>query len=124
MSGLDGLTDGSLTPGVYRVLDPADVITAATVAAGWSVAVVAPAERTRDLYLNLAEGLELPDWFGHNLDALWDVLTDRDRPTLLIMVDWTRYARARPERWSMILELFRERCSLPPPFAVVLANPS
>ena len=122
MSEVGGLTDGSLTPGIYRVLDPVGVITAATAAAGWSVAVIAPAERTRDLYANLAGGLELPDWFGRNLDALWDVLTDRNQPTLVIMVDWTRYARARPERWSMIMDVFRERCSLPPPFAVVLAN--
>ena len=29
----------------------------------------------RDLYLCLKTGLDLPDFFGENLDALWDCMT-------------------------------------------------
>ena len=28
-----------------------------------------------DLHKTIAEGLNLPSWYGMNLDALWDVLT-------------------------------------------------
>ena len=33
----------------------------------------------------LAARLDLPDWYGRNLDALYDCLTDRSRPTLLVL---------------------------------------
>lgn len=32
------------------------------------------------LHRALAEGLELPEWYGGNLDALHDCLTEFDRP--------------------------------------------
>lgn len=32
------------------------------------------------LHRALAEGLELPEWYGGNLDALHDCLTELDRP--------------------------------------------
>ena len=28
-----------------------------------------------DLHKKISEGLELPEWYGNNLDALWDMLT-------------------------------------------------
>ena len=42
-----------------------------------------------DLYAKLAEKLEFPDYFGKNLDALFDVLTDpsvTDGKTILAFV--------------------------------------
>ncbi len=49
--------------------------------------------------------LELPDWFGRNWDALFDVLTDvsfwpdgSEQALLLSVVGWRPYASARPER--------------------------
>ena len=122
MSGVAGLTDGSMSGGIYRVRDSVPMIMTAVTDAGWSAAVVEPAERTAELYDHLATALDLPDWFGRNLDALWDVVTDLDRPTVLIMADWTRFADARPARWEMIMELFAERCIRTPPFAVVLVS--
>ncbi|MGY0007224.1 barstar family protein [Micromonospora sp. I033] len=42
------------------------------------VAVAGPAARTRaGLHEALAAALPLPEWFGHNWDALADVLADR-----------------------------------------------
>ena len=122
MNSVAGLTDGSMSGGIYRVRESVPMIMTAATDAGWSAAVVEPAERTAELYDHLALALDLPSWFGRNLDALWDVVTDLDRPTVLIMEDWTRYARARPGRWQLIMELFAERCTRTPPFAVVLAS--
>ena len=123
MNSVLGLTDGSMSGGIYTVQGSVPLIMTAVTDAGWAAAVVEPAERTAELYDHLGTALDLPDWFGRNLDALWDVITDLERPTVLIMDDWTRYARARPERWQLIMDLFAERCARTPPFAVVLASP-
>jgi RNAse (barnase) inhibitor barstar len=83
--------------------------------------VVPPASSTADLYAGLAEALRLPSWFGANLDALWDCLTDLGAPTALVLADWTGYERADPEQASRFLDLFRDRTRSDPPFAVLLA---
>ncbi len=121
MSTVTGLVDGSLTPGVYRVLGSPTTIGSAVSAAGWHSAVLAPTSTTHDFYTELATALHFGDYFGRNLDALWDSLTDLGGPTVLILADWARFARARPERWADILAIFDERSELSPPFAVVLA---
>jgi RNAse (barnase) inhibitor barstar len=121
MISIEGLVDGSLAPGVYRVLGPADSIVRVLEDAGWRPAVLASSGSTSDFYDHLASALRLPDWFGRNLDALWDVLTDLSAPTALVLTDWTRLARARPERWSSILATLTERTLITPAFAVVLA---
>ena len=36
----------------------------------------------------LVKTLSFPDWYGHNLDALYDCLTDIDAPTHLILENW------------------------------------
>ncbi|MEU1149514.1 barstar family protein [Streptomyces sp. NPDC005863] len=58
-----------------------------------------------------ARGLGLPDWFGHNWDALADCLTDlswapRARGRLLVVSGWQEYARAAPEEWGIAQEVF------------------
>ncbi|MET7512331.1 barstar family protein [Streptomyces sp. NPDC005480] len=59
--------------------------------------------------------LELPDWFGRNWDALFDVLTDvsfwpdgSDQALLLSVVGWRAYASARPEDWETALDVFTD----------------
>jgi RNAse (barnase) inhibitor barstar len=118
---IEGLVDGSLTPGVYRVLGPADAIVPVLAAAGWQPAVLAPSASAGEFYDQLSSALNLPDWFGRNLDALWDVLTDLSAPTALLLTDWTRLARARPEAWASIMATLTERTLIAPAFAVVLA---
>ncbi len=61
--------------------------------AGWRVVVVdSPAVTTKEtLIADLAAQLDLPDWFGHNWDALVDSL--RERPMVAIVVD---HASASP----------------------------
>jgi len=116
-----GLVDGSLTPGIYRVLEPVDTITTALTAAGWVSRVLPPTATTAQFYRGLAEAMGWPGYFGANLDALWDGLTDLSRPTAVILAEWTVFARARSDRWDAILAVFAERAQIDPPFAVVLA---
>lgn len=39
----------------------------------------------RAVHDHLAEQLALPDYYGRNLDALYDLLTEREGPTRLIV---------------------------------------
>jgi len=42
-------------------------------------------ESTEDLLGALADALDFPDWFGMNLDALYDCLTDISSDTRIIV---------------------------------------
>ena len=46
----------------------------------WHRVDVAGGESINDLHEALAAGLDLPNWYGHNLDALMDVLRDLEDP--------------------------------------------
>lgn len=39
------------------------------------------------LYLHLIRVLSLPNYFGNNLDALWDVLTEEDELTEIVFLN-------------------------------------
>ena len=106
--------------GIYRILAPQDRVEAQLVADGWRVAVLPEVERTRDFYAELRRALDLPDWTGANLDALWDVLTDLKEPTALVWRRYASFAVARPGPWQRILAVLAERAAQDPPFAVLL----
>ena len=38
----------------------------------------------QELHELIAESLDFPDWYGHNLDALMDCLTDLDETTVTL----------------------------------------
>ena len=40
------------------------------------------------LHRMLARGLDFPQWYGHNLDALYDCLTDIREPVFVRLLDW------------------------------------
>ena len=107
--------------GVYRVLAPTAAIAEVLSTAGWSAVVVPPVASTAEFYRELASAAGFPEWFGANLDALWDNLTDLSLPTALILERWTWLARAEPHAWPRILAVLEERTAITPPFAVVLA---
>lgn len=44
------------------------------------------------LHKALFEALSLPEWYGHNLDALFDCLTELEEETHLILKNWNSYA--------------------------------
>ena len=64
------------------------------------MAVLGEVARTRDFYAELRRALDLPDWTGANLDALWDVLTDLTEPTALVWRRYATFAVARPDPGS------------------------
>jgi len=41
-----------------------------------------------DLLIALSEALELPEWYGRSLDALYDCLTDLSVPTTIHVEHW------------------------------------
>lgn len=115
---MTGLASGH--GGVYRVLAPAEEATERLAADGWRVAVLPEVDRTQDFYAALSSALGLPSYFGGNLDALWDVLTDLAEPTALVWRHYATFATARPEPWQRILAVLEERAGQDPPFALVL----
>ena len=44
----------------------------------------------KDFYNELAEKVQLPEYFGNNLDALWDIITsgEIDLPTEVIIINF------------------------------------
>lgn len=120
---LDPLVDGSQTPGVYRALNSADEVASRLISAGWAVAALGRTASKADFYTEVKQALAVGDYFGRNLDALWDCLTDLARPTVLIIPDWARLAAAEAGLWQRILAVLDERTEIAPPFAVVLAEP-
>ena len=81
MTGAEGAGRPALAgPGVHRVLGPAGPVAAELAHRGWDVALVPAAETDADLWDGFAGALDLPGWFGRNLDALDEVLRDRVRP--------------------------------------------
>ncbi|EWH20106.1 barstar family protein [Bacillus haynesii] len=62
-----------------------------------------------DLHKALKEQLELPDYYGENLDALWDCLTGWVSMPLLI--EWKNVEKSRNylgDQAEAYLQLFRE----------------
>ncbi|WP_159565538.1 barstar family protein [Budvicia diplopodorum] len=46
-----------------------------------------------DFYLQFVDSFLLPDWFGNNLDALWDVLTVQiNFPVEIVFLHFDRYS--------------------------------
>ncbi|MGH3497524.1 MAG: barstar family protein [Nocardioidaceae bacterium] len=115
MSGLAALLAGRTPPGAYRWHSHAhtvDVRHAAGVA-GWSFAVVdtSSSDDVDSGWDALARALQLPDWFGRNLDALNDVLASTgesaliplDRPILLWWEGWSSLAQAEPSWFGQVV---------------------
>jgi RNAse (barnase) inhibitor barstar len=108
--------------GLYRVVEPAEAVATQLQNAGWSVAMARPWRTLDEAYDSLADALSFPSYFGRNLDALWDCLTDLEQPTALILQDWTTSAVAEPELWRRILGVLFERTEQNPSFAVILPD--
>ena len=47
-------------------------------------------ETKAQLHAALAEALSFPDWYGNNLDALYDCLTDLEEPVHLHLAGWAQ----------------------------------
>lgn len=42
----------------------------------------------QEFHRTLAETLSFPEWYGHNLDALYDCLTELETPVRLMIQNW------------------------------------
>lgn len=124
MSELSGLDD--LRPGVYRLgagLDVDDLDTRLT-EQGWTTGRVEQRPgMTGDrkwLLDAIGKALSFPRWYGANLDALADCLTELTRPTALLLP--RRIGRIGQADYEAVLEVLRERTEADDePFAVVVA---
>lgn len=99
-------------------------VVATAYAAGWDPRHL-EGERARDKAGFLAEvgrALGFPATYGHNLDALADLLDDLGARTLLVWDDWHLLAETDPRTFAVVVELLGERCADPgrPAFAVLL----
>jgi RNAse (barnase) inhibitor barstar len=125
VSGLAAVLAGHQVPGVYRwhaAFGP-DEVRHTVEHAGWAFGHVDGwrGENEADLHAALAATFGFPDWYGGNLDALWDCLvTCVTEPTVLLWDGWGPLARAEPDRFPRLLRVLHDRTAEVPPFAVLL----
>ena len=89
-------------------------------AAGWSVRTAAGFTDKVGFYREIAAALEFPGYAGHNLDALWDCLTDLPAG-IAVIIDWRPFSAADPGYAARVRATLTERVAVEPAFAVVLA---
>ncbi len=117
MSGIDL----DARQGIVRLDDPmdADRIVARLNAAGYDAVRVdrAPVLDKATLLHALYQALELPAWFGFNLDALADALASLEpkqgRRRVLVFQDFTTLEDADPDLAETFCEIADEACHLP-----------
>jgi hypothetical protein len=105
---------GARPPGVYRLAatEPADAIATRLSAAGWGCPVLdGHAAHDKASMLRACQAaLRLPDWFGHNWDALHDSLIDLSwLPGLGQVVLWESAGTllaADPPTWRTACDVF------------------
>ena len=126
---LDGLLGGEVVPGLFSWQgDRWADIEAAGRTRGWVVRELETSDvlDTEDLYDRIAESWQLPDWFGRNLDAWWDVLGDlveSPQGSIGVLVVWRGYAQLAdvdPELAQTVLELLRDASTQARALAVVV----
>lgn len=114
MSGLAGILAGNIPAGVYhwRTELPAADLQHTTKAAGWSLAHIADVVETKDEVLGaIGVALGFPDYYGRNLDALWDCLRDLAAPTVLLWETWGPAAYADAGFFAKLVALLKERAA-------------
>ena len=102
--------------GVRPLPGPAEGIKASAAHANLRHCTVdlAKAKDRATLFRELDAALKLPEHFGHNFDALADVLEDRDwlgkRGVVVVLNHASGYRREHPGEWKTLEELFAEAC--------------
>ncbi|MGA4669680.1 barstar family protein [Propionibacteriaceae bacterium Y1923] len=110
----------ALVPGVHLL--EIDDAWFEQVGAQWRLGLLEGGDDRREVLGRLGRALNFPDYYGENMDAAWDCLTDFTEPTALVWRGWQDFAVAHPHAWAGLLGMFNERCALQPDFAVVLAR--
>ncbi len=80
----------------------------------FSAANLAHAKDRAALFTELDRALKLPAHFGHNWDALADVLEDRDwlgaAGRVIVFGGSAAFRREHPNDWATLEEIFAEAC--------------
>lgn len=63
-------------------------------------------ENPTGLHQTLAEELSFPDWYGANLDALYDCLTDITQDVELVITHWHHVAYTLKDYAEKLLYVF------------------
>lgn len=73
------------------------------------------------LHAYLKEKLALPEYYGKNLDALYDVLTERSQQTELVLKNWRELSAQLGSYGVSLLETLRQASEENPNLEVTLA---
>jgi RNAse (barnase) inhibitor barstar len=115
MTSIDKLLDDTLPPGVYRLQSsiPADELCRRAAAAGARCVYLdgrAIADKASFLAA-CAQALEFPSYFGHNWDALDELLADLSwlppAPTVILYDGVATFAAQEPRQWATALDVLR-----------------
>ncbi len=69
------------------------------------------------LHLLIAQTLSFPDYYGHNLDALMDCLTDIREPSVITVQNWQMLDDWALGFWETLLDAQRENANITVIFA-------
>ena len=109
MSRLGSVCDAGLVPGVHLWGSALDVAYVRGVVrrAGWAFAHLPGAGLVTmgDFHTAISAALGLPAYYGRNLDALADCLSDLTGSQVLLWDDWGVLARAEPRATAVVLDL-------------------
>lgn len=70
----------------------------------------------------LKKELSFPEYYGNNLDALFDVLTDRAEPTELVLIHWRLLGSQMGSYGVSLLDTLREASEENPNLEVTLSD--
>lgn len=124
---LDSLLSGEIRPGLFEWRgDPTRDVAGEARSLGWAVRELdtTGVGNAEQLYDRIAVMWDLPEWFGRNLDAVWDVLGDLAvSPLLLVWTGYPEMAETDPELTQTLLELLRDAATQARAMAVVVMQP-
>ena len=117
MSALARILGGRMVPGVYRWESAADVLDVrhAVEHAGWRFIHLDTwqVEDKAGFLQACQDAFEFPEWFGRNLDALSDSLSDvrsQDGEGVVVLWDgWSPLARHDRRVFDVVLDIFSGR---------------
>ncbi len=122
---LSSVLTGATTSGlfVWRGVDPDRDLLGEIHNSGWSAwrLDTSAVSDAAGLYDAIAETWGLPEWFGRNLDALWDVLAERTQaPAVLVWEGAEAFATHDPDLAVVLLGLLRDAVTQTSAFSVVV----